>query len=81
MDHAPDRPASRDFHSRLRHLLLDPTAPDRSAGGVEKRFVVLEGAGHNDVTFAARGAYRAAVTTFLRNVAESEPRPSGGGSG
>lgn len=53
----------------LGHRLFD-AAPQHSASGVEKRFVLLSGAGHNDVIDAARGAYRAALTEFLHDVAE-----------
>ncbi|HUG93671.1 MAG TPA: alpha/beta hydrolase [Planctomycetaceae bacterium] len=44
---------------------LFAAAPERSAGGVEKRFVVLAGCDHNDVLFRARGAYTEAVGEFL----------------
>ncbi|MGC1276418.1 MAG: alpha/beta hydrolase, partial [Planctomycetaceae bacterium] len=47
---------------------LFDAAPRQSASGVDKRFVLLSGAGHNDVIDAARGAFDSAVTTFLRDV-------------
>lgn len=47
---------------------LFDAAPEESAGGVTKRFVILAGAGHNDVLDSGREAYRAAVETFLREV-------------
>lgn len=44
-------------------------APHESANGIEKRLVVLKGAGHNDVLDAANGTMRAAIGNFLRDAA------------
>ncbi|HEV3300190.1 MAG TPA: alpha/beta hydrolase [Planctomycetaceae bacterium] len=44
---------------------LFDAAPAVSAGSVAKQFVVLPGAGHNDIQYAAREPYRAAVKQFL----------------
>ena len=44
---------------------LFDAAPARSASGVEKRFVVLAGAGHNDVLSVTPDTFRSAVAGFL----------------
>jgi fermentation-respiration switch protein FrsA (DUF1100 family) len=47
---------------------LYDAVPAESASGVAKRFVVLQGAGHNDVLDVSRGAMRAAIGDFLREI-------------
>ncbi|MDQ3332853.1 MAG: hypothetical protein M3552_19755, partial [Planctomycetota bacterium] len=47
---------------------LFDAAPKESGSGVAKRFVALQGAGHNDVLDMSRGAMRAAIENFLRDV-------------
>jgi fermentation-respiration switch protein FrsA (DUF1100 family) len=47
---------------------LFDAAPVESATGVEKRLVVLKGAGHNDVLDMARGTMRSAIGNFLRDI-------------
>jgi fermentation-respiration switch protein FrsA (DUF1100 family) len=44
---------------------LFEAAPAVSAGSIPKTFVVLPGAGHNDIQYTAREPYRAAVKQFL----------------
>jgi hypothetical protein len=44
---------------------LFDAAPAASATSIAKTFVVLPGAGHNDIQYTARDAYRAAVKQFL----------------
>lgn len=50
---------------------LFDAAPAESAGGVAKQFVVLEGAGHNDVLDMSRGEIRAAIGNSLRDLSFS----------
>lgn len=51
---------------------LYEAAPERAANGIAKGFVTLPGAGHNDVLESARGAMRAALSTFINDVVASE---------
>jgi fermentation-respiration switch protein FrsA (DUF1100 family) len=53
---------------------LFEAAPAVSAGSIGKTFVVLPGAGHNDIQYAAREPYRAAVKQFLDRL-QSSQRP------
>jgi len=59
---------------------LFEAAPAMSAGAIAKTFVVLPGAGHNDIQYAAREPYRAAVKQFLdRLQPSSQPVEETGG--
>jgi uncharacterized protein len=51
---------------------LFDAAPAVSAGSIPKTFVVLPGAGHNDIQFTARDTYRAAVKQFLDQLQPSQ---------
>lgn len=44
-------------------------APQESANGIEKRLVILKGAGHNDVLDMSNETMRAAIGNFLRDAA------------
>jgi len=50
---------------------LFEAARHESANGIEKRLVILKGAGHNDVLDMANGAMRAAIGNFLRDAAST----------
>jgi fermentation-respiration switch protein FrsA (DUF1100 family) len=61
---------------------LFAAAPEASASGVAKKFVPLPGAGHNDIQYAAREPYRAAVKQFLDQLQSSaSPNPVGSAAG
>ena len=47
---------------------LFEAAPEKSAQAIAKTFAPLEGAGHNDILYAARDGYRKAVQDFLERV-------------
>lgn len=47
-------------------------APQESTSGVEKRLVILKGAGHNDVLDMGKGAMRSAMSSFLRDTASAQ---------
>lgn len=47
---------------------LFAAAPEASQSGTAKQFVTLENAGHNDVLYAAREPYQAALRRFLEEI-------------
>ena len=61
---------------------LFAAAPERSAGGIAKRFVELPDADHNDVLSAAEAEYRRAIAEFLAAARPAgEPDGHGGSNG
>jgi fermentation-respiration switch protein FrsA (DUF1100 family) len=48
---------------------LFEAAPGASQSGIAKQFVELEGADHNDILYVAADQYRAAIRSFLQNLA------------
>ncbi len=61
---------------------LFDAASAKSTSGVEKRLAILQGAGHNDVLDTAKGAMRAAISSFLRDLSwrdVNEPEASATG--
>ena len=47
------------------------TAPEKSKSGIEKRFVEISEAGHNDIFYVARSEYHTSVETFFEAIRAS----------